>query len=244
MTILADSDHRCQLRVLLSTSKKKPSKPGMILGEWLFSFGTLMEHSGSDNRLRLCMYHQRLASPCGGRTAVGNLSFTISSAPAFSTSEQGQILRQFPEPHPSNQSPEMFTAPQDLSWSKKGGSDSGKGSRGGSQRDSPSVLDLNPGNGSRGGSQRDLPSVLDFYLAFKEPDEYERPESPIRQTRTTAVFRGLKRKLRMYMLRARHPAIYARYINSPGQQEHSNVSFAVSTVIIVTDSDVDGSCLH
>lgn len=33
VTILAEADDRCRLRVLLSTSKEKPLKPGMIMGE-------------------------------------------------------------------------------------------------------------------------------------------------------------------------------------------------------------------
>jgi hypothetical protein len=42
---LAEADDRCRLRVLLSTSKKKPSKPGMIMGEWFFNFGSLRAHT-------------------------------------------------------------------------------------------------------------------------------------------------------------------------------------------------------
>jgi len=42
---LAEADERCRLRVLLSTSKEKPSKPGMIMGEWLFDFRSLAAYA-------------------------------------------------------------------------------------------------------------------------------------------------------------------------------------------------------
>ncbi|KAG1863582.1 hypothetical protein DFJ58DRAFT_214142 [Suillus subalutaceus] len=163
MTILAEGDHRCRLRVLLSTSRWKPSKPGMILGEWSFDFRSLTDHADSNNSLKLCMYNQQ-ESPSA---TAGSLRFAISPMPAFSPSKRRQIPAQFLESHTSNLSPGIFTSPE----TEKSGDDSGGVSQG-------------------PGSQRGLPSVLDLNLTFKEPDEYRRPESVVRQI--TAAFRNLK----------------------------------------------------
>ncbi|KAG2144493.1 hypothetical protein DEU56DRAFT_883819 [Suillus clintonianus] len=211
MTILADADHRCRLRVLVSASKTKPSKPGIILGEWLFNFRSLMEHADSNNKLRLCMY-DGTENPSNN---FGNLSCTVGTVPAFSTSKHGQIVGQFPGPHSSNSSPGIFTAPlrliprphlsnaspgipiAPLDLTKKSG-------------DSlfPAVakrLDDGFVTASQAGPSFGLPSVLDFNLTFKEPDEYEMPDPPlIRQTRMTTLFHDLKRTLRVFKFRNRH----------------------------------------
>ncbi|KAG1890916.1 hypothetical protein F4604DRAFT_1913731 [Suillus subluteus] len=183
MTILAEADHRCRLRVLLSTSRWKPSKPGMILGEWSFNLRSLTEHADSKNSLKLCMYDQS-ESPS---TTAGSLRFAISPMPAFSPSKRRQIPAQFLEPHTSNKSPGIFSSPQ----TKKSGGDSGGVSQG------PD-------------SQRGLPSVLDLNLTFKEPDEYRGPELVVRQI--TAAFRDLKGGLLFVFARVRHPKRYMRYI--------------------------------
>ncbi|KAG2144514.1 hypothetical protein DEU56DRAFT_206972 [Suillus clintonianus] len=125
MTILAEADHRCRLRVLLSTSKKT-SKSSMILGEWLFSFRALMEHAGFNNRLRLDMRHKipvdisyTLRIP---EWDTGSLRFTVTPVPDFSQASKRtqMILGQFPGPHPSNLSPGIFTTPNFSSTKKNG----------------------------------------------------------------------------------------------------------------------------
>ncbi|KAG2063343.1 hypothetical protein BDR04DRAFT_1111620 [Suillus decipiens] len=49
MTVLAEADRHYRLRVLVSASRWKPSKPGMILGEWSFNFRSLTQHADSNN---------------------------------------------------------------------------------------------------------------------------------------------------------------------------------------------------
>ncbi|KAG1743040.1 hypothetical protein EDB19DRAFT_2024151 [Suillus lakei] len=111
ITILADADHRCRLRVLASVSKMRPSKPGIILGEWLFNFRGLVEHADSDNKFRFCMYDQPQAGAERTSKLFGTLRCTIGPVPAFSTSEREQIVGQFPTAHSSNLSPGIFTTP-------------------------------------------------------------------------------------------------------------------------------------
>ncbi|KAG1825140.1 hypothetical protein DFJ58DRAFT_378494 [Suillus subalutaceus] len=110
MAILAEADDRCRLRVLLSTSGKKPLKPGMIVGEWFFNFRSLTAYAVYEQRLELKMKHK--PTDCGpvAGNCIGTLGLTVTPAPAFSSSERGKnILEQFPRPHSSNQSPGIFT---------------------------------------------------------------------------------------------------------------------------------------
>ncbi|KAG2144512.1 hypothetical protein DEU56DRAFT_207043 [Suillus clintonianus] len=160
MTILAEADHRCRLRVLLSTSKKKPSKPGMILGELLFNFRALMGHADSNNKFKLEMYMQnKLQRAVFGSHTIsiekwltGSLCFTIVPVPHFRASTSAQIITgQFPEPHPSNLSPGIFRLPA-LFGTKKSGP--------------KTRFPRFP---------RSLESCLNLRLTFKEPDEFETP---------------------------------------------------------------------
>ncbi|KAG1877335.1 hypothetical protein F4604DRAFT_671449 [Suillus subluteus] len=190
MTILAEADDRCRLRVLLSTSKKKPLKPGMIMGEWFFNFRSLTAYAVYKQGLQLKMRHKLgTCSHFGADNApgdwIGTLRFTVTPAPAFSSSERGQnILEQFPEPHPSNPLTGIFTLPPDLSPTKKSGNE---------------VLQATE-------SPPELSSILDLCLTFKEPDEFTKPELLIRR-----VFRNLKRELRLLIfVGVRHPVRYIR----------------------------------
>ncbi|KAG2122678.1 hypothetical protein BD769DRAFT_966174 [Suillus cothurnatus] len=191
MTIPAEADDRCRLRVLLSTSKKKPSKPGMIMGEWFFNFRSLTAYT-VHNRLQLEMKHKYTNWDPNHEGPIGTLYCTITPAPAFSSSERGQnILEQLPGPHPSNLSPGIFTIP-DLSQTEP------------STKKSPGlfpVWDVNPLK-----RRDESSSVLDLDLTFKEPDDIVKPELFIRR-----VFRDLKREIRLVTsVGVRHPARYIR----------------------------------